>query len=369
MSKGLGPGGAERLLVAAAAAIDHDEFDVDAAYVLPWKDHLAGELESNGVTATCLSTRRRDALWPWRLRTAMDGVDIVHSHSPVPAVAARLASLTLPRSRRPALMTTEHNSWASHRRPTRWANRLTSGLDDYTIAVTDEAAASLRGAAARRVEVITHGIDVAGIAGTARSRKDMRASLDVGDGEIVIGTVANFRAQKDYPNLLHAARAMTDAGVAFRIVAVGQGPDEDSIVALRDRLGLENHVLFAGFRADAVDVMAACDIFVLASAWEGLPVAVMEALALGLPVVATRVGGVTESLDEAEAALVPPRDPAALAAALIGLVTDPDQRTQRGEAAVAAASRFDVAHATKEITDRYVELAAARSPAGSDQLS
>ena len=357
VSKGLGPGGAERLLVEAATSIDRGSYDVEMAYVLPWKDHLAGDLEAAGVPTTCLSTRRRDPLWPWRLRGAMDGADIVHVHSPVPAVAARLVSRTLPRGRRPALVTTEHNTWTSHRRPTRWANQVTSRLDAATFAVTREAAESLRGAAARRAVVVTHGIDVEAIAARTAQRAAMRASLGIDDGAVVIGTVANFRAQKDYPNLLHAAHRMIDEGVDMRIVAVGQGPDEAAITALHEQLGLGDRVILAGFRADAVDVMAACDIFTLASAWEGLPVAVMEALALGLPIVATRVGGLAESLDDSSSILVPRADPAALADALTSLVLDPERRAVLASGARLAAREFDSSHAMATISRCYDDLA------------
>ncbi len=103
--------------------------------------------------------------------------------------------------------------------------------------------------------------------------------------------------------------------------------------------------------------MAACDVFVLASAWEGLPVAMMEAAALGLPIVATRVGGVAENLDEADAVLVPPRDPVALAAALEPLVTDHRRRAELSTAARSAAARFDVRRAMETLTARYEQLA------------
>ena len=185
----------------------------------------------------------------------------------------------------------------------------------------------------------------------------MRAELGLGSDDVVIGTVANLRAQKDYPTLLTAARLLADRGVAFRLVAVGQGPLEREITTLRDELGLGNHVLLAGFRPDAVAVMAACDVFVLASAWEGLPVAVMEAAALGLPIVATKVGGVAENLGAADAVLVPPRDPVALAAALEPLVTDGRRRAELSAAARSAAARFDVRRAMATLTARYEQLA------------
>ena len=162
LAKGLGPGGTERLLVELARVIDPARVQPTVAYVLPWKDHLAGELEEAGVETVCLSMRRRDPRWPIRLRqlVANGGFDIVHSHSPVPAVAARLAVFSLPRARRPALVTTEHNTWTSLRPATRWANRLTAGLDAATFAVTEQTAASLRGASAERAEILVHGIDI-----------------------------------------------------------------------------------------------------------------------------------------------------------------------------------------------------------------
>ncbi len=211
LTKGLGPGGTERLLVEMARARDPTRVEPAVAYVLPWKDHLAGELEEAGVQTVCLSTRRRDPWWPVRLRRLMASrrFDVVHSHAPVPAVAARLAVSSLSFARRPVLVTTEHNTWTSLRPATRWANRLTSGLDAATVAVTEETRASLRGAAAERAEVLVHGIDVDRIAARPDGeRAVVRAGLGLALDEFVIGTVANLRAQKDYPTLLGAARVL-----------------------------------------------------------------------------------------------------------------------------------------------------------------
>ena len=95
--KGLGPGGAERLLCAAARAHDQQHFHIECAYVLPWKDHLAEELERAGVKTHCLSRKRTDYRWPLRLAELVrDGEwDIVHVHSPLPGSVARLATRTM----------------------------------------------------------------------------------------------------------------------------------------------------------------------------------------------------------------------------------------------------------------------------------
>ena len=361
--KGLGPGGAERLLCELARVLEPDDIQVECAFVLPYKDHLVGELEAAGVRCTCLSRSARDPRWPVRLRAliASGGFDVVHVHSPLPGSVARLAALTV--RPRPRFVSTEHNTWPTFVAPTRWANRLTSILDTATFAVSEEVRDSVRGSAARRAVTLQHGIDVASIAEHRDRRHEIRVELGIGSDEPVIGTVANFRPQKDYPNLLAAAAQLRDRGVRFRLVAVGQGPLADKVRERRDQLGLQNHVVLTGFRADATALLGAADVFVLASAWEGLPVALMEALALGLPVVATDVGGVGETMrDHIDALLVPPGDATALADALERVLTDEPLRRGLAAAAASRAAEFDVRASAATIAATYRGLAEAEPP-------
>jgi len=358
--KGLGPGGAENLLVSAARAHDRNQVHVECAYVLPWKDHLVGALEQAGVRTTCLSARRTDWRWPQRLwRLVRSGEwDVVHVHSPLPATVARLAARTMPAAARPGIVATEHNRWETHRLPTRMLNRLTSRWDLADIAVTDEVRASMRGPAAKRAVTVRHGIDIAATAASLAERAAVRAELGLTDDAIVVGTAANFRPQKDYPNLLRAFRLLADRNVAVNLVAVGQGPQEAEIRAMCTDLGLDEKVILTGFRPDAVRVMAACDVFTLASQWEGLPVAIMEALALGLPVVATNVGGVGEELhDDVDALLVPPRDAKALADAIERVVTDESLRRRLADASRRRAAEFDVGRTVEILEETYTRVA------------
>jgi glycosyltransferase involved in cell wall biosynthesis/predicted N-acetyltransferase YhbS len=363
--KGLGPGGAERLLVAAANAHDRERFQIECAYVLPWKDHLVGELESAGVRTHCLSVRRTDRRWTLRLvKLIRSGdFDVVHVHSPLPGSVARLAARSMRSADRPGVVSTEHNRWETHRLPTRLLNRTTSRWDDALFAVTDEVRESMRGRAGKRAVTLRHGIDVERVASERGHRAEVRAEFGIADDEFVVVTAANFRPQKDYPNLLGAARLLADRGVPVRIVAIGQGPQEAEMRTLHETLDLGDRVFLTGFRNDATRVMAACDAFVLASKWEGLPVAVMEALAIGLPIVATNVGGMAEELtDDVDALLVPPSDPAALAAAIERLATDSELCARLATAAAARAPEFDVARTVGEIESTY-ERVTRRTPA------
>jgi glycosyltransferase involved in cell wall biosynthesis len=361
--KGLGPGGAERLLVAAAARHDRDAFHLETAYLLPWKNALVPELVAQGVECTCLEVRReQDLRWAWRLRALLSEkrFDVVHVHSPYAATIARLVVRSLPGARRPGLVYTTHNNWRSFRPLTRALNGLTLPLDDADVVVSNEAHASVWPRLRNRVEVVEHGVVLDDIAARRECRDDVRAELGLARDDVVVGTVANLRANKDWPNLLDAARRVVDHEPRCRFVGVGQGPLEAEVRDLHARLGLDDRVLLLGHRDDAVRVMAACDVFVLASYYEGLPVAVMEAMALGLPVVATAVGGVPEMItDGVEGLLVPPRDPGALARAIERLARDPSRRAAMGAAARASAARYDIVDAVRRLEVIYRDISAA----------
>ena len=362
--KGLGPGGAERLLVALAGVHDPEVATFECAFVVPWKDHLVADLEARGVRCHCLSARRRDPRWPLRLARLVRSrrFDVVHVHSPLPGSVARLAARTVPKARRPVLFSTEHNAWRTFRRPTRWLNRLTNRADRFTFAVSAEVAGSLRGPVVERSAVLIHGVDLPAVRVAAGGRAAMRAELGVRDHEFLFVTVANYRAQKDYPTLLAACARLRADGVPFRLAAVGQGPLEDAMRTRHAELGLADSVQLLGYRADAVDVLAAADAFVMASKWEGLPVALMEACALGLPCVLTEVGGMPDALGPDGARWVPPADSAALAAAMAEVAGDSGLRERLAARAVTAAAQFDVRRAAREIERHYVPPVPAWAP-------
>lgn len=358
--KGLGPGGAERLIVAAASAHDRSAFSLRLAYLLPWKDALVPELERLDVPTTCLNVRRElDLRWGMRLRRELmeNPADILHAHSPYPAGIARLVVRTLPRRLRPRIVYTLHNTWGSFSRLTRLLNGLTYGLDSADIAVSRIVNDTLTPRRRERTEVLVHGIQLDEARSQMGKRASIRSELGVAPDEFVVGTIANFRAQKDYPNLLEAALLLKQRDVPIRIIAVGQGPLEEEMRALHDSMALGDRVLLLGQRDDAVAVLGACDAFVMASKNEGLPVAIMEALALGLPICATSVGGIPEAVtDGVEGQLVPPSDPESLASALTRLATEPVLREQLAAGARESGERYDIRTAVTRIEEIYREV-------------
>jgi glycosyltransferase involved in cell wall biosynthesis len=361
LTKGLGPGGAERLLVTTARRRDRRRIAVRVAYLLPHKVALVGDLEGEGVPVTCLGYRDgHDPRWLAALRRTLvaDPVDIVHAHNPIMAVGARIVARSLPRRLRPRVVVTDHSVWHGYMPVSRWADGITSGLDDARLTVSEAVRASLPTAIQRRAQVVLQGIEVEPVRAQRAERAAVRAELGLDGDALVVGTVANLRAQKAYPDLLAAALDVVEQLPDVRFVAVGQGPLEGDVHALHARLGLGDRFLLVGYRPDAVRVMAACDVFVLASVCEGLGVAVMEALALGLPVVATAVGGIPEVVEHGrEGLLVHPGHPRELAAALVSLLTNAERRQRMAEAAARRGAELSIDDAVRRTEAVYHELA------------
>lgn len=362
VSKGLGPGGAERLLLSFARTGDHERFAFAAAYLLPQKDHLVGRMTEAQVEVTCLDARRMaDPSWLMRLRRLLSTrhFDVVHFHSPLVAAMARPIVSTMRRPR-PALVTTAHNVWPSFHLATRVLDRLTASMDDHVFAVSAAVHDSLPSSIRDRSEVLVHGVDVDGIADRRSDREEIRRRLGLTDERIVV-TVANLRTDKDYPNLFDAASLVCAEHPDVVFVSVGQGPLEDELRADLRRRGLTDRFRMLGYQEDPVAVLVAADVFTLASRQEGLPIALLEALAAGLPAAVTAVGGVPGVItDGVEGRLVPPRDPESLAAAIGGLL-DPDVHQRTGAAASIRARDFDIRRAVARQQAVYAALTGAHA--------
>lgn len=166
-------------------------------------------------------------------------------------------------------------------------------------------------------------------------------------------TVASLNPRKGLDLALGAADHLRD--LDFEWTIVGDGPERETLRARAKELGLGNRVEFVGFRPDPTPFYAAADVYVLPSRMEGAPLALVEAMSAGLPIVATRCGSGVEGLvDSTVGELVPSEDTAAIAAAIRGLLADPGRRTQLGQCARQRAQRFD----PSIVAQRYEELLA-----------
>jgi glycosyltransferase involved in cell wall biosynthesis len=363
LAKGLGRGGAEQLLVSSAPHVDPKRFDVEVAYLLPWKDALVGDLLACGVPVRCLNQRSEaDLRWAFALRRLLADrrYDIVHTHMPLPAAVARLLVHS-----GTAVVHTEHNVWHRYRKVTYWANALTYRRNDGVIAVSHAVAASItpRRGSTLPVRVIHHGIDQADVAtiNDSGARQTARKTLGLPPDAFVVGTVGNFTPKKDQRTLIDAVKLLRERKPGAMLTLVGSGKLEGELRSHVKHSRMRDSVVFAGMRDDVQALLPGFDVFSLSSLFEGLSIALVEAMAAGLPCVATAVGGVSEVLqDGVQGRLAPPRNAHALAAGLTELALSPETHARMSRAALSRAQLFDIHAAVDKIEELYDDVLALR---------
>jgi glycosyltransferase involved in cell wall biosynthesis len=220
-----------------------------------------------------------------------------------------------------------------------------------------------------RIEVIPLGFDLEAFVSQPRAIGDFRRALSFPEDAKLVGSVGRLVPIKNIPLLLEAAALARQQNPAIRVVIVGDGELRAELQARAEVMGLEDAVVFAGWRRDLASVYADLDVVVISSDNEGTPASLIEAMATGCPVVATRVGGVPDLIADGETGrLVPPGDRAALARALLALFQEPERTAHMAELARRRVlERHQAKRLVADIDRLYRELlaAAGRSrPAG-----
>ena len=236
------------------------------------------------------------------------------------------------------------------------------GVDRY-VAVSAEMARSLRATPlfpARKIQIIRNAVDVRRF--QKASGGALRRSLGGDPARPIVLTLARLDAQKGLFDLLEAAARVPEAN----FVLAGDGKERKRLEATARMLAIDGRVLFLGHREDVPELLAACDLFVLPSLYEGLPLSVLEAMAAGKPVIATAIGGTEEAVSNGETGLlVPPHDPPALAATIRSVLSDPPLGRRLGLAGRERAIReFSAEKMVREVTELY-ERVLSRRPATS----
>jgi glycosyltransferase involved in cell wall biosynthesis len=358
----LRPGGAERLAVTVTARLDRDRFEpsVCVSRDVAWSP-LSEILEEADVPVLSLSRTHRGAVWSWAPLVATlrrRRIDVLHAHmfgsNVWGTIVGRLAGV-------PIVIAHEHGSPLE-------ANRLRRTLDRHLIArgadvlVTVSETDRMRmieheGVPSYRVRFIPNGIPP-----LPAPRANLREELRIPAGAPVIGALTVLRPEKGLDLLVEAAARLRLDFPELRVLIAGAGREEQRLRRLIAERGMEQTVLLLGFRPVVADVLAALDVAIHASYREGSPLAVLESMAAGKAIVATRVGGVPALVhDEEHALLVSPRDPTALASAVTRLLQDDQLRDRLGQNARRRQEEaFDIQATVAAVEDLYEQLFAAR---------
>ena len=320
--------------VATVASYLVERSDVNLTAVLLNEGPLARELRRLGVSVTIVDETRNNAV---RILTRLtrflraNEFEVVHTHrykdNVLGAIAAKLAGV-------PHVIRTVHGlneptrGWA---RAKAWAYEALDKatlrcLADRIIAVSKRMAETLKDSGHRPTAVIQihNGVDLRKVRAT-RAREEVRRELGIGSRTLLVGAVGRLSRVKGHAYFLRAAKLILQKEHGARFLIVGDGPLRDELVASATHLGVDRACLFLGPRTDIYDLVGAMDIFVLPSLDEGIPMALLEAMALRTPVVAAAVGGVPELITHrATGLLVTPRDERALADACLELALNPN---------------------------------------------
>nr|WP_242836758.1 glycosyltransferase family 4 protein [Desulfotomaculum nigrificans] len=259
---------------------------------------------------------------------------ILHAHSSKGALVGRLAAII---ARTPVVIFTAHNSIFYEEWP-RWKKKLFATVERFLARFTDriitvsealkQELIEQENIPAKQLTTIYNGIDTDKFSAQVDTLA-IRKSLNIPELGPVIGTIARLAPQKGVSYFLKSASLLKEYQANFLVV--GDGPLRQDLEQEAAELGLQNRVTFAGRRENIAEILAAIDIFVLPSVTEGLPLTILEAMAAGKPVVATRVGGIPEAIQEGKTGIVvPPKDPEALAVALAGLLGERERAVRMG---------------------------------------
>lgn len=320
--------------VATVASYLVGQPDMHLSAVLLNEGPLACELRRLGVQVKVIDEHQNSAIRILSFLTRFlrdHDIEIVHTHrnkdSVLGILAAKLAGV-------PHVIRTVHGLTEPMTGWDRAKFRAYEALDkgtllcfaDRIIAVSKRMAETLRGSGygATMVTHIHNGVDLRKV-GVTRSPEEVRGELGLDSQTLLIGTAGRLSPVKGHAGLLRAARLIFEKERRARLLIVGGGPLAEELRASAARLQIDDRCLFVGPRADVYDLISAMDVFVLPSLDEGIPMAILEAMALGRPVVATAVGGVPEIIrHRATGLLVKAKDEQALADACLELALNRD---------------------------------------------
>jgi len=354
-----GPGGAEMVMLRLAEGLrarGHEIVPVGPVAGCGW---LADQFRQRGFNPETFSLRRP---LDWECARGMIAmlrrrrVDVVHSHEFTMALYGTVSARQLGR---PHVITMHGNQTTTNRWRRRVLLRTAFRFSENVIAVSRDTKRFLDaqlGVSPDLIRVVANGVPIP-TGDRARVRSELRLALD----ELLVLATGSLVPRKGHAVLIKAL-AGQEAGPPWRLVIAGNGSERGALEALIRELGMGERIQLLGHRDDVGDLLAAADIFAMPSLWEGMPLALLEAMAAGKPIVASGISGIPEAITtEAEGLLTRPGNLGELTAALRRLRTDPTLRQRLAQRSAARArTDFSIEAMTTAYEDVYYQALARR---------
>lgn len=356
--KSLGRGGAEMLLPETLSLHDQVQFEFHYIYFLPWKDQLVQPIKKAGGTVVCFAADNNIVLIAQFNKIikyiSQHKIDIIHSHLPWAGFVSRIIfkKYGVP------VIYSEHNKQERYHWLTRHINKFTYNWQSIVIAVSEDVNDSIISNIKPliKVKTILNGVNTMKFNPISVNSKDVRTKLSIPQNAPVLGNVAVFRAQKRLDVWLEQAAIIKKTFPLAHFILVGDGPLESMVLEKIEEFGLRECVHLPGRLEDVRPWLATMDIFMVSSEFEGLPIALLEAMSMGLPVVSTDAGGIKEVIRHKENGwLVPVDKVGQISEGVIQLLRNSDKVKQLGKAGRnEVVNHFSINRMVSQLEDVYI---------------
>jgi len=304
--KSLGRGGAEMLLPETLKIHNTSRFEFHTIYFLPWKNQMVEAIESAGGNVTCFSASNNIKLLQ-QYSGVIDycktnEIDVIHCHLPW---AGFLGRLVFAKTKIPVVYS-EHNMQERYHIATKMINQFTFNSQSLALGVSEDVTNSIKKNINPKIPVKTllNGANTDSFLRDPELGTKIKKELSIPEDALVIGNVAVFRFQKRLVEWLQVFKEIENKNPNVYGIIVGAGPLEKEIKAELTKLNLENKVFFPGLKTDVKPYFSAMDIFMMSSSFEGLPIALLEAMSMECAIVSTDAGGIKEVIRDKRDGLI-----------------------------------------------------------------
>ncbi|ELR70610.1 hypothetical protein C900_03591 [Fulvivirga imtechensis AK7] len=338
---------------------DRDRFEFNYVYFLPWKDQMVPALLENRANVHCFKASNNiKILTQYRHVISYvkeHGIDVIHAHLPWAGFLARIVHF---KTGVPVLYT-EHNKQERYHKITYWLNKLSFNYQSAVIAVSEDVASSIYDnlKPSIPVEVIVNGVNTNKFQRNEQRGLSVRKKYNIPEDATVVGTIAVFRFQKRLKEWLQVFSKAAEVNHSLYGVIVGDGPLKNELIEERKRLKLEDKIVMPGLQTNTVDWFSAMDIYMMTSVFEGLPIALLEAMSCQCAILSTNAGGVKEVIHSGnEGLLVNVSDWSLMPELLEQLTADQKAVEKMGEnARMRVVESFSLENMVERIEARYLK--------------